>query len=99
MDFSGGNADFSTGIFIGAFKPEASIKFSFVPNPKKNSWTFTEKAGLGCSYSGNKIDISAKGNVNLEQKNGQTKRNISIDIGLKLKLNWFSLKVDVEIGM
>lgn len=99
VDFSGGSVNFSTGFFIGALKPQASFVFSFVPNPKKDSWTFTEKTGVGLGYTSNIIDLNVKGNINLEQKNGQTKRNISGSIGLKLEFDWFSLKFDFDIEM
>lgn len=97
VDFTGGSIENSLCGYIGPVKPELTARFSFVPDSKKEIWTYTEKAGINLIYSG-PFYIKGGGNVTFVQKNGELKRTYSGVIDLKLKFDFVSAEVKINIS-
>ena len=97
MDFSNASVEAVLSRYIYSFKPQLKAKVLFEPDSKKQVWTFTEKIGLSCSWYDKKGILSIGGNadVTLIQKNEKNKEAYSAGAYIKLKFDWFSLKVDV----
>lgn len=99
VDFTSGNIEATLSRFIYCFKPQVKAKFTFEPDSKKEKWILTEKITLSCTWYDKSgiINIGSDATASFIQKNGENKESYSAGVYVKLKLNWFSLKVDVGI--
>lgn len=97
MDFSSGSLEAVLSRYIYSFKPQLKAKLLFEPDSKKEVWTFTQKIGFSCSWYDKKgiLSLGTNADATFVQKNSNNKSSYSAGMFVKLKLNWFSLKVDV----
>lgn len=99
VDFSGGSVQTTNSFYIKQLKTTASGKFTFTPNAKKTSWTFSEKAGLNFEYASPKgaICFGNKNQITFTQKPEQQVSQISFTSSLNAKFQFRFCSLDVRL--
>ena len=99
VNFSGGSVQTTNSFYIKQLKTTASGKFTFTPNAKKTSWTFTEKAGLNFEYASPKgaICFGNKNQITFTQKSEQQVSQISFTSSLNAKFQFRFCSFDLHL--
>ena len=99
VDFSGGSVQTTNSFYIKQLKTTASGKFTFTPNTKKTSWTFTEKAGLNFEYASLKgaISFANKNQITFTQRPEQQVSQISFTSSLNAKFQFRFCSFDLHL--
>lgn len=99
VDFSGGSVQTTNSFYIKQLKTTASGKFTFTPNSKKTSWTFTEKAGLNFEYASPKgaICFGNRNQITFTQKPEQQVSQISFTSSLNAKFQFRFCGFDLHL--
>ncbi len=99
LDFSGGTVQTTNSFYIKQLKTTATGKFTFTPNAKKTSWTFSQKAGLNFEYASHKgaICFGNKNQITFTQKPEQQVPQISFTSSLNAKFQFRFCSFDLHL--